>query len=219
MAEQSEIEARDLFGGRRPTSHEQRTGQPWDAFYRDGRAPWDIGHPQPAFSSLASQGAFTGAVLDAGCGTGEHALLAASLGLTALGVDLAETALAIAREKAANRGLNAEFETADALHFESLGRKFQTVLDCGLLHTFNAVERPEYAASLASVTEPGSMLYILCFSDQGSDIGPHPVTELEIRTAFDSSAGWSVVTLSPNVIHTRFHPDGASAWLATIKRI
>jgi SAM-dependent methyltransferase len=219
LADQSETPAGDPVGGRRPTSHEQRTGQPWDTFYRDGRAPWDIGRPQPAFSTLASEGAFTGAVLDAGCGTGEHALLAASLGLPALGVDVAETALAAAREKAANRGIKAGFETADALHFERLGRKFQTVLDCGLLHTFNADERPEYVASLAAVTEPGSMLYILCFSNQGSDIGPHPVTEQEIRTAFDSTTGWNVVTLSPNFIHTRFHPDGASAWLATIKRI
>jgi SAM-dependent methyltransferase len=216
---QSETPVGDPVGSRQPTSHEQRTGQPWDAFYRDGRAPWDIGRPQPAFSTLASEGALTGAVLDAGCGTGEHALLAASLGLPALGVDVAETALAKAREKAASRSLKAEFETADALHFERLGRKFQTVLDCGLLHTFNASERPEYVASLATITEPGSMLYILCFSDQGSDIGPHPVTEQEIRAAFDSEAGWSVVDLSPNFIHTRFHPDGASAWLAAIKRI
>jgi len=195
------------------------TGQPWDASYRYGRAPWDIGHPQPAFARLASKGSFTGAVLDAGCGTGEHALLAASLGLPAVGVDVAETALATAREKALSRGLQAEFATADALHLERLGRTFQTVLDCGLLHTFNADERPEYVASLASVTVPGSTVYILCFSDRGSDLGPHPVTEQEIRTAFNSTAGWSVAELSPNFIHTRFHPNGASAWFATIKRI
>jgi 2-polyprenyl-3-methyl-5-hydroxy-6-metoxy-1,4-benzoquinol methylase len=34
----------------------------------------------------------------AGCGTGENALHVASLGLSVLGVDVAETALAIARE-------------------------------------------------------------------------------------------------------------------------
>jgi 2-polyprenyl-3-methyl-5-hydroxy-6-metoxy-1,4-benzoquinol methylase len=48
-------------------------------------------------------------VLDAGCGTGENALHIASLGLSVLGVDVAETALAIAREKAADRGTQAEF--------------------------------------------------------------------------------------------------------------
>jgi 2-polyprenyl-3-methyl-5-hydroxy-6-metoxy-1,4-benzoquinol methylase len=49
---------------------------------------------------LVSEGGFAGAVLDAGCGTGENALHVASRGLWLLGVDVAETALAIARAKA-----------------------------------------------------------------------------------------------------------------------
>jgi 2-polyprenyl-3-methyl-5-hydroxy-6-metoxy-1,4-benzoquinol methylase len=44
-------------------------------------------------------------VLDAGCGTGENALLVASLGFSVLGVDVAETALAMARAKADDRGI------------------------------------------------------------------------------------------------------------------
>ena len=50
------------------------------------------------------EGRFTGAVLDAGCGTGENTLLVAALGLPVLGVDVAETALLMAREKAASAG-------------------------------------------------------------------------------------------------------------------
>lgn len=67
-------------GGRQPTSHERMAGQPWDASYHDDSAPWDIGAPQPAIVRLASEGAFTGAVLDAGCGTGDNALHVAALG-------------------------------------------------------------------------------------------------------------------------------------------
>src|SRR5271167_1981659 len=143
--------ADDQFGGRQPTSHERMTGLRWDASYRGGPAPWDIGRPQPAIVRLASEGLLAGAVLDAGCGTGEHTLLVASLGLPVLGVDVAETALAMARKKAADRGLEAEFATADALHLESLGRRFDAVLDCGLFHSFEDDERSDYAASLASV--------------------------------------------------------------------
>jgi hypothetical protein len=61
------------------------TGVPWDASYLDGPAPWDTGQPQPAVVRLASEGGFAGAVLDAGCGTGENGLLVASLGLPVLG--------------------------------------------------------------------------------------------------------------------------------------
>ena len=89
LPERSGALADDAFGGRPPTSHEQRSGRPWDASYHDGPAPWDIGQPQPAVVRLASAGGFTGAVLDAGCGTGENALHVASLGWPVLGVDVA----------------------------------------------------------------------------------------------------------------------------------
>ena len=220
MSERSETLADDPFGGRRPTSHERMTGQPWDASYLDGAAPWDIGHPQPAVVRLASQGGFTGAVLDVGCGTGEHALLIASQGLSVLGVDVAETALAIARTKARDRGVDVEFAAADALHLERLERTFETVLDCGLFHAFDGEERPGYVASLASVTNHDGTLYVLCFSDEGPDTGPHPVSQEELRAAFNPGSGWNVVAIEPDRVQTRFHDDnGAPAWLVIIKRI
>ncbi|HTQ60357.1 MAG TPA: class I SAM-dependent methyltransferase [Candidatus Solibacter sp.] len=213
----------DPFGGRQPTSHERMTGVPWNASYHGGLAPWDIGRPQPAIARLVSEGAFAGAVLDAGCGTGENALLVASLGFPVLGFDVAETALAMARKKAKERGLDVEFVEADAFHLDCLGRRFQTVLDCGLFHTFNGDERPGYVASLASVTERGGTLYVLCFSDTGPDTGPHPVREEELRAAFSPDrrpgSGWTVAAIEPDRIHTRFHANGAPAWFATIKRI
>jgi SAM-dependent methyltransferase len=172
---------------------------------------------------LASEGAFAGAVLDAGCGTGEHALLIAALGLPVVGVDVAETALAMARQKAGERGIGeggmeVEFAAADAFHLERLGRRFETVLDSGLFHTFNGDERPRYVASLASVTEHGATLYVLCFSDEGPETGPHPVSQQELRAAFNPSSGWDVVAIRPDRIETRFHEHGAPAWLATMRR-
>jgi SAM-dependent methyltransferase len=196
------------------------TGRPWDASYHDGPAPWDIGHPQPAVVRLASEGAFAGTVLDAGCGTGENALHIASLGLSVLGFDVAETALATARQKARDRAIEVEFVAADAFHLENLGRTFQTVLDCGLFHTFDSEERPRYVASLASVTEHDGTMFVLCFRDEGPDTGPHPISQEELRTAFNAADGWNVIDIARERVQTRFHDDnGAPAWLATIKRI
>jgi SAM-dependent methyltransferase len=202
------------------TSHERSSGRSWEDSYRDLRpAPWDIGRPQDAFVRVASEGAFSGAVLDAGCGTGEHALLAASLGHRALGVDIAATAIDLARAKAADRGIAAEFAVADAFELDRLGRTFETALDCGLFHTCDGEERPRYVASLASATAPGGTLYLLCFSDDAPDIGPHPIRQDELRTAFGHSSGWDVVAIEPERIQTTFMEVGVPGWFATITRI
>jgi SAM-dependent methyltransferase len=218
MPERSEPVAGDPFGGRRPTSHERMMGLPWDASYQDGPAPWDIGRAQSAIVRLATEGVFTGAVLDAGCGSGENALHLASLGLPVLGVDVAETALSTARRKAHQRGIEAEFAMADAFHLDRLGRRFATVLDCGLFHTFDAEERPRYLASLASVTEHDATVYVLCFSDKGPGTGPHPVSQEMLTAAFNPDDGWRIAALTPDRVETRFQDNGAPAWLARIKR-
>jgi len=168
---------------------------------------------------LAAASAFTGAVLDAGCGTGENALHVASLGLRVLGGDVAERALSIAREKAARRDLDADFVVADALRLDGLGRMFETVLDCGLFHTFDGDERRDYVAGLASVTSRGGHLYVLCFSDVGpGGCGPHPVSRKELTAAFTARGRWSVASVSADRIQTRFDAQGAPAWLAIIER-
>jgi len=209
----------DPYGGRQPTTHERRAGRPWDASYLGATPPWDIGRPQPAVERLADERAFAGAVLDAGCGTGENALLLASLGLQVLGVDVAETALSIARTKAIDRGVEAEFAPADALHLDRLDRAFDTVLDCGLFHSFEGDERLDYAASLASVTRHGGVAYVLCFSDLGPDTGPHPVSQQELSSAFGRQFGWNVAAVGPERILAEFAPQGVPAWLAKIERI
>jgi SAM-dependent methyltransferase len=220
MSEQAGARADGPCSGRQPTSHEQRAAQPWDASYRDGPPPWDIGRPQPAILRLAAEGAFTGAVLDAGCGTGENTLHVASLGLHVLGVDVAETAVSLAREKAAGRGIDADFAVADALHLERLGRVFEAVLDCGLFHTFDSDERRAYVSGLASVTSTAGRLHVLCFSDVGAGTaGPHPVSQEELRAAFTHRGGWSVASVSPDWIQTRFDAQAVPAWLARIERI
>ena len=138
----------------------------WDSAYEGSPAPWDIGRPQPAFVRLADDGLLSGRLLDAGCGTGEHVLLAAAHGADATGVDVSGLAIEKAKAKAAERGLTARFEVADALHLELLGERFSTVIDSGLFHVFDDANRPRYVTSLASVVEPGGTYYMMCFSDK-----------------------------------------------------
>ena len=192
----------------------------WDSAYEAGsRPPWDIGRPQPAFVRLADGGLLCGRVLDAGCGSGEHALLAAAHGAAAMGVDLSALAIGQARGKAAERGLTARFEVADALHLERLGESFDTVIDSGLFHVFDDADRARYVISLASVLASGGTCYLMCFSDrQPGDFGPRRVRQDELRAAF--SDGWSVesIVASAFEVNMGLPTRTAQAWLATIQR-
>ncbi len=106
------------------------------------------------------------------------------------------------------------------MRLDRLGRTFDTVLDCGLFHTFDPDERPCYVASLVSVTRKDGTLYVLCFSDDGPETGPHPVTRDELRESFGPASGWRIAAIDADRIQTRYHDDhGAPAWCATIKRV
>ena len=179
--------------------------------------PWDIGRPQPAFLELAERGDLRGHVLDVGCGTGEHALMDAGLGLEATGVDAAPTAIAIAERKARERDLSARFLVWDALDLGALHERFDTLLDCGLFHVFDDDERARYVESLRAVVPRGGRCFILCFSDrQPGDWGPRRVTEAEIRNTF--ATGWTVDAIEAARIDVNIDPNGAEAWRALLTR-
>jgi SAM-dependent methyltransferase len=190
--------------------------------YRHSTPPWDIGRAQPAVVELAESGAFSGRVIDLGCGTGENALYLAGRGLDVVGLDAAPTAIQLAQAKAATRGVPASFVVGDALDPGSLdgrlGGRFDAVLDCGLFHTFADDERGLYARSLATLLRPGGRTFMLCFSDEEpGTAGPRRISQAEINATF--ADGWRVESIAPRRFATvGFQIREPRAWLATVVR-
>ena len=189
----------------------------FEGAYRNGIPPWDIGRAQPAIVRAADEGLIAGAVIDVGCGTGENALHLASRGLAVVGVDGAPTAIARAQEKARLRRSSATFVVGDALALGTLGRAFDTAVDCGLFHTFSDADRVRFERSLHGTLRAGARYVLLCFSElEADDRGPHRVTHAEIRSTF--ATGWTIDSIVAERFAARLPGGGAHAWLATLTR-
>ncbi len=185
-------------------------------------APWDIGKPQDALVAVADQ--VRSPVLDVGCGTGDNALYLAARGHQVTGIDFVDEAIRRALEKAAQRGLSAEFRVHDALTLAESDERYATVIDCGLFHVFSDDDRQRYVRGLAHVLAPGGRLLLMCFSDaEPGAQGPRRVSERELRDAFTD--GWELESLqpvrfavNPKFTGATFSAGGPKAWFAIVRR-
>ena len=193
----------------------------FESFYA-GPAPWDIGKPQRPFVAVADR--VIGPVLDAGCGTGEHALFFADRGHHVIGIDFVEEAIRRARRKAAERDLPVQLLVKDATTLGDWGERFATLIDSGLLHHFSDEDRRRYVRGLAQVVERGGRPFLMCFSDEepGTE-GPRRVSRQELYEAF--ADGWVVESIEPARVEV--NPEctvvtcsegGPKGWFAVIRR-
>jgi SAM-dependent methyltransferase len=200
----------------------------FDDAYKTRTAPWVIDEPQAAIVELQRAGWIHSKVLDIGCGTGEHTILLTRLGYDVLGIDFSPHAVEQARASAAEKGVDARFEVADAMNLGS-DPGYQTVVDSALFHIFDDADRARYVSSLHAAVRPGGLVHVLALSDAGRGFGPQ-VSEADIRGAFGE--GWVLEALDTTTYRGVVQEAQADAiglpvgtrvdepaWLARVRRV
>jgi SAM-dependent methyltransferase len=190
--------------------------------YEGAAPPWDIGRPQRDLVAVFDELGISGSAVDLGCGTGENVLELAHRGLDAWGVDTILAAVAAARAKAAERGLSATFVHGDALDLAALGRRFDTVLDCGLFHVIAEEDRRRYVAELPHVLGAGGRFLMLGFATSSAGYGPRGYSPEELRGYL---AGFREVFIRPAAYEVRPGMPlrdealgGVPAWVSLFER-
>jgi SAM-dependent methyltransferase len=103
-------------------------------------------------------------VLDVATGTGAVAILAAKRGADVVGQDLAPVLVETARERAAQEGVDVEFEVGDAEAMTYDDATFDVVLStCGVMF---APDHAAVAGELSRVTKPAGRLAIACWQPE-----------------------------------------------------
>ena len=170
--------------------------------FKGFRPPWSIGEPQPEIQALIDAGKVHGDVLDAGCGEAATALHLAEKGFTTVGLDASETAIKLAKDEAAQRGLStASFEIADISDFTGYDGRFGTIIDSTLFHSMPVELREGYQQSIVRAAAPGASYYVLVFVAAGmpADSPVNAVTEDELRDVVGRY--WEIDEIRPARIH------------------
>ncbi len=159
----------------------------WNLMYLF-RPPWDTGRPQPALVEwMERTRSRPGRALDLGCGTGTNAIYLARQGFQVTGVDIARLAIAKARRKAQEAGVDVRFLVADVTDLPPDLGTFDLALDVGCFHSLSQEDRARYVASLQRVLAPGGvyLLYAFLPLEKGQRRpGPRGITPEEVQTHF-----------------------------------
>lgn len=133
----------------------------WEGCYQTGETPWDHGGVAPPLLELMGEKGVElwgdGPVLVPGCGFGHDVRALAEAGIPAIGLDISETAVTMARRFPG--GFAASYQLGDFLDPEwRAGRSFPAIWEHTCFCAILPEQRQAYAESAAALLPPGGHL-------------------------------------------------------------
>lgn len=170
-----------------PNQSPPRTN-PWEARYITGDTPWEKGAPSPGLVDfLARQKPEPrGSVLVPGCGTGHDARAWASHGFPVLGMDLAPSAVELARAKSSGGTVEPIYRQGDFLR-DPVDQAHDWVFEHTLFCAIHPSERPLYVEAVRRWLKPTGKYLAVFYLIPDEEGPPFGACEAEIRERFEPS--------------------------------
>ena len=177
----------------------------WDgAYHRKAPAPWDTGRVAVELRKVVEDGTIKpGKAVVLGCGAGTNSIYLASKGFDVTAMDVAPTALAMAKTRADKAKVSVNWMLADVTKVPKL-KPFDFIFDRGCYHGVRRSNAKGFVESARKLSKPGTKFLILAGNaNETRRYGPPRVKEADIRKDFASSFDFTWLK------ETRFGPAGA----------
>ena len=172
----------------------------YEVAYRVGFHPWEdlVGHPPFAdrLMSLVEREERGleppyGRALDLGCGSAVWGVRLARRGWQVTGVDNVDAALARARQRIREAGVEMTVALGDVTRLRSapIGSDYRLVLDTGTFHGLNREERLAMGREVSAVASDDATVLLDCFAPGHRGPLPRGCTPADVEEAFPA---WEV---------------------------
>jgi SAM-dependent methyltransferase len=163
--------------------------------YAIGFHPWEelAEHPPFADKLLAlvaheedGREAPYGRALDVGTGSGVWGVRLAKRGWQVTGVDAVEKALARARERSEEEGVDMQLVRGDVtrLRETAVGTGFRLLLDTGTFHGLADTQREAMGREMSAVASPDATLILDCFAPRRRGPLPRGASRADVERSF-----------------------------------
>ncbi len=158
----------------------------WEERYRSGEMPWEKGYAAPPLTEYLARCRIEGRVLAPGCGSGHDVRALAAQGAEVVGMDIAPSAIRLARAHAP-AGTEAYIEGDWFAPPVEWSGAFDWVVEHTCFCAIDPVRRPDYVRSAAHVLRAGGRLFGIFYRDPGPRdyVGPpYGVSGAELDALF-----------------------------------
>jgi methyl halide transferase len=157
----------------------------WEQRYQTGDMPWEKGEPSPGIVDFVTNNPDLkrGTVLVPGCGTGHDACVWAKAGFTVTGLDIAPSAVKLARERTAAANLQATYALGDFLR-DKPTEQFDYIFEHTCFCAIQPAERDLYVQAVQRWLKPGGNYVAVFYMIDDEDGPPFGTNRTELVNRF-----------------------------------